>query len=197
MIEKAMNTDLGEIAKVHTKCFPGYFLSKYGEKLLARYYGEYLAEGVPFVIARENGSIVGFCMGYIGQTEAKKKFLHKNFFGMAGKTLKFMLTFDKEVYSRIKTNILPSRGNDNSEIEGEDEAYLLSICVVEEKRGTGLSRELMEAFEGQLIEKGCKEYVLFAIEDNDRGIGFYEKMGFEEIRSKDGSIKFRKTLQSN
>ncbi len=197
MIDIARETDLREIAKVHTKCFPGYFLTKYGEKLLAQYYGEYLAEGVPFVIARDNGKIVGFCMGYIGQTKAKTKFLKKNFFGMVGKTLKLMLTFDKEVYSRIKTNILPSIGDGNSEEDEEDEAYLLSICVLEEKRGTGLSRELVEAFEEQLIKKGCKGYALFAIEDNDRGIGFYEKMGFEEVRSKDGSIKFRKALQSN
>ena len=195
MITNAKYDDLAEIAKVHIKCFPEYFLTKFGEKLLAKYYGEYLAEGDPFVVAREKSEIVGFCMGHIGQSEARSTFLRKNYIGMGFKTLKLMLTFDKEVYSRLKNIILPSKDNQSeSDSTEEEEAYLLSLCVIEEMRGTGLAKKLVEAFEKQLIEKGCSDYVLFAIEDNDRGIGFYEKMGFKQELTKDGSIKFRKTL---
>lgn len=195
MITNAKYDDLKEIAKVHIKCFPDYFLTKYGEKLLSKYYGEYLEENDPFVIARKDDEIVGFCMGHIGQSEARNAFLRKNFVGMACKTLKLMLSFDREVYSRIKSAIFPSKG-DQPEKDKEDEAYLLSLCVIEEMRGTGLSKQLVEAFEKQLLEKGCTEYALFAIEDNDRGIGFYEKMGFKQELRKDGSIKFRKSLSS-
>ena len=194
MIEEASVSDLNEIAEVHKKCFQKSFLTKYGRKTLSRYYGEFMEEGGPFVIAKQNSAIVGFCMGYVGQSDARNRFLRKHFLSMAIKTLGFLLTFDKTVYKRICSSIMPSKGQVNEEKDVENEAFLLSICVLEEKRGTGLSKQLVEEFEKQLIERKCNSYVLFAEEDNDRGIAFYNKMGYKQVRRKDGSIKFYKRL---
>lgn len=196
MIEKASPSELKEIAEVHMECFPHSFLTKYGPQILSRYYGEYLAEDAPFIIARREKT-VGFCMGYIGQSKAKNRFLKKNFFSLSIKTLGRLLAFDKSAYKKIFPGFHHSVDSKVEEEKVEDEAYLLSICVLQEERGTGLSQQLVEEFEKQLIEKNCKSYVLFAEEDNERGIGFYKKMGFRQVRIKDGSIKFYKKLDQN
>ena len=49
MIRQAKETYLREIAKVHIRCFPDIFSTQLGQKLLERFYLEYLKEVPDFL----------------------------------------------------------------------------------------------------------------------------------------------------
>lgn len=77
--------------------------------------------------------------------------------------------------------------------EDEDSSKLLGYCistfegnhgetqtlhVVEEARGTGIGKELMNCHIEWLKSKGCKDITLMVSYENDNTIEFYQAMGF-------------------
>ena len=54
-IRAAVEGDLQAVAQVHMRCFPDYFLTKLGERLLEAYYREFFEEDGPFAVAQEEG----------------------------------------------------------------------------------------------------------------------------------------------
>jgi len=69
--------DLPKVVKTHMACFPGYFLTSLGEVLLQKYYREYLEEDNLFILAERNEEIVGFAMGYLRGSNARRRFERK------------------------------------------------------------------------------------------------------------------------
>ncbi|GAA5179788.1 MULTISPECIES: GNAT family N-acetyltransferase [Halomonadaceae] len=57
-------------------------------------------------------------------------------------------------------------------------ARLYSFCVHPEARGTGLGRRLLEALEGEALERGMQRLTLEVRADNRVAMGLYRRMGF-------------------
>ena len=195
IIRKAELNDLIEIESVHKQCFPNNFSTLLVGKfhLLANFYKEYLtANPGLFLIAEDDEkNIVGFCMGYLcSQNSFKKDFLRHNFCQFVLKYFLLLITFKKKAWAKlfapfhkkIHSNYMVSPKNINPQNTGD----LLSICVVEDQKGTGLANELIDKYIVCLISKNmcfCK----LSVEDNNcRAIHFYEKHGF---------MKFKKALK--
>ena len=63
-----------------------------------------------------------------------------------------------------------------------DRLVVGDIYVREPYRGTGLSHRLIDRAAERAREAGCAELALDVDVDNERAIGFYEKLGFETYR---------------
>ncbi|WP_136067562.1 GNAT family N-acetyltransferase [Modicisalibacter radicis] len=57
-------------------------------------------------------------------------------------------------------------------------ARLYSFCVHPEARGSGLGRRLLEALEGEALERGMQRLTLEVRADNRVAMGLYRRMGF-------------------
>ena len=67
--------EMRKIACIHMECFRGYFLTSFGADLVQKYYEEFFKEKDLFVVAEdENGEIIGFVMGYLQGSVARKTF---------------------------------------------------------------------------------------------------------------------------
>lgn len=182
---RAKITDMAEMAEIHTKCFEDYFLTSFGNELIAKYYEEFFLEDNLFVIAHdENNDIIGFAMGYIHGSGAKARF-EKKYSGRLIKNLlirclKLEKLALKKCFGRglsiisgaMKKNT-PSQ-EDSKKTEGE----LLSICVLPKWRGHNVAQNLIKQYEELLLEKNITYYSLTVHSDNKRASCFYEKCGF-------------------
>ena len=63
-------------------------------------------------------------------------------------------------------------------IPQKESADLLSICVLPDRRGSGLASRLVDEYEAVLIKHKRRRVVLGVRTDNVRAIRFYEKKGF-------------------
>lgn len=63
-----------------------------------------------------------------------------------------------------------------------DRLVVGDLYVAAPYRGTGLARRLLDRAAERAREAGCAEVVLDVDADNERALGFYEKVGFETVR---------------
>lgn len=63
-----------------------------------------------------------------------------------------------------------------------DRLVVGDFYVAADHRGSGLARRLLDRAVQQAREAGCGEVVLSVDVDNERALGFYEKVGFEPFR---------------
>ena len=203
MVRQATSEDLKQVAAVHKTCFPESFSTALGEKLLVKFYAEYL-QSVPelFLVAEEEGKICGFCMGYYCEENPyMKRFFKHNLFAaglrIAGQLLignkaawrKFTSTFSK------KAEFKPLGEEYKTGVQDGD---LLSICVLPDTRGSGAAQELISAYEAVLKEHGRKNCILTVAVDNPRAIRFYERNGYVPFREAEGVARsYFKALKSD
>ena len=194
----ANQEDTKEIAKTHIKCFENYFISSLGNSLVEKYYLEFIKENDLFIVAVDDNRIIGFCMGYIiDETKARSNFLHNNFGALFikvfGQCIRLNRRTIKKVFGLVSNKFVKKKSINKIEKHGGD---LLSICVLKEYRGQGISTELVEQFERKLIEKGQKEYWLGVYKTNVNAIKFYDKMGLKIETEDEDEYKFHKIIRS-
>lgn len=89
-------------------------------------------------------------------------------------------TADGDLVGFIATNV-----DEAPEVFDRSDRLLICDFYVHEKyRGEGLAHELMERAAERAREEGCSELALDVDVDNERALGFYEKLGFETVRSR-------------
>lgn len=71
---------------------------------------------------------------------------------------------------------------------------MLSICVLPEKRGSGIASDLIKRFEQNGKQKGREFCVLTVKKDNKRGINFYDKHGYKMKLQKESVLSMIKKL---
>lgn len=196
----AQDKDMKAVAKTHIACFPDYFLTKLdggNGKLLSKFYQSYLQNDAFFVVAEDEGEVVGFVMGYIIPNAASEKFEKENFWLLSGRFALLLLQFNKMAWERIFARLkamLAKRPATTPECSDSTKASLLSICLKSEYRGSGVATQLIKEFEAICLTKGVNYYTLTALATNERGNSFYKKLGFE-IKQQDGhSVCYFKRL---
>lgn len=198
IVRNATREDLPEIASVHMNCFPDYFSSKVGKNLLVKFYAEYL-ENFPdlFVVARDEdeNKIIGFANGYILGKDIQKGFVKKNVVKIAFRVLLKLICLDKTTWRRVCNTIKKPKPPKGKKPVKDGMGDLLSICVLDEYRGCGASRKLVEMFEEGLKRNDRYEYVLTVFPDNVRARAFYEKCGFQIYYETVEDVKYIKKLK--
>ncbi len=196
--------NLPEIARVHMMCFPDSFSSQIGEKLLTKFYLEYIKINPDlFLIATDeirHNKIVGFCMGYVlDNHQFNKKFLIHNFGALSIRSIYLCATGNKLMLQKIKNAFAkneeyevldPNIKNMSDKCKGD----LLSICVLDSVKGKGIAQQLISEFERRLNAQGKTICILSAKATNDRGNRFYEKCGYHIYKKSCDSICYAKEL---
>ena len=192
---KANEMDISQIATTHIRCFPEYFISSLGTNLVEKYYLEYVRESDLFIVALKGDAIIGFCMGYIiGNTHARYNFLRHNRATLVKTILGQCLTLNKrtlkQCYFAVINKIFPKKTGGTVKQGGD----LLSICVLKEERGKGISKELLIRFEEKLKEKKIDGYWLGVYKTNEAAIRFYLKNGMKKEQEEKEEYKFHKVF---
>ncbi len=199
----ANKDDLKQIAQVHLACFSEYFLSSLGNDLLEKYYGEYFNEKSPFIVAtNDSQGIIGFCMGYLTGTKARANFESKYKWKLSMRLLALCIKLDKRaltrVFDKIKS-ILKSFKSKNSQKTPDKKVAaitgdLLSICVLDDFKGTDVASTLVKTFENELKSRDISKYYLTVFKSNLRARAFYEKLGFKISKDKNTELIYEKDL---
>ena len=71
---------------------------------------------------------------------------------------------------------------------------MLSICVLPDYRGHGVSENMLHLFETLLRKEGVENYTLSVQKQNDRAIAFYRKHGFQDSSETREEYKLIKRL---
>ena len=203
MIRQVNLDDLKKLVKVHIACFPDSFSTQLGEKLLIKMYTEYIVESPElFLLAEEEGKVIGFVMGYYFDSgDCLRRFKKKNQVLFFSKILWLLLTRNKPAWKKLNTTIRPATGftliDPTINIYKKSEmADLLSICVLSEYRGKGIANNLIDAYEKVLIENNRKICTLTVADINGRGISFYKKHGYAICRKAEGCKTYYKVLMN-
>ncbi len=67
-------------------------------------------------------------------------------------------------------------------LSGDDTAHLLKICLVPGQRARGIAQDFWSEITHWLKGSGIEKVFLEVEEPNVRAIGFYQKVGFRELR---------------
>ena len=202
-ITKASKRDLADVANVHINCFRDSFSTQLGIRLLTKFYNTYFEKNPDlFCIAKDSSDVVvGFCMGYLSSDEnLTNRFIKKNFFHFLGRCLLLAVTFNKRFWTKFFSFF---RKTSKEIIVVDEELFkvdtsftgdLLSICVLPEYRGKGVSSLLMSYYEKELLKKNMKYCALSVEPKNAIAIHFYKKHGYKECKKSNNCLVYKKVL---
>lgn len=183
--------DLDAIGKLHMDCFPNSMWHFLGEELVSAFYREYIVEDNFFVVALDEGQIIGLCMGYHIPSKAHSNFMHKNRGKLIKRVLWGVITCNALVIKKIIAYLTPHKQYSYTQADGD----LLSICVHPQYRGSGVAQELLIRFENLLKQNNISEYILGAYSDNLRAITFYKQEGLKPVYESNGGIYLAKKIK--
>lgn len=214
-IRPATLSDMYNVSVVHRKCFPAkeHFSTLMGgeelNNLTELMYKEYLLEDNLFFVAEEKGRIIGFCMGFYYGSKAMQNFYRKYKSLFTRKCFSLLLqgyplawkklnTATLEKYRNLKSKLLHKDCTLRYILVSEDinipSASLLSIAVLPEYQGKGVSQMLINEF-GQLLRtNGVHAYTLSTWNNNDRAIAFYNRIGMRKRGYKQNILQFIRDL---
>ncbi len=211
-IRQATLEDMPLVVKVHTECFPKdeHFttLMGGGNNLTQKMYEAYLRAENLFLVAEDQGEIIGFCMGHMYGTKAMDIFYKDNAGTLFKRTLLLLIQGHPLAWKKVRDVIKSEWQKFKRKITKTPEpqitylsddiykptASLLSICVLSECRGKGVSVTLFQAYEQLLKKRGVKAFTLATWSGNTRGIAFYYKMGMRLRQHRGTYMQFIKDI---
>jgi len=210
VIRQAKESDMGLITKTHSLCFSHGFTSSlhklnyncFGGDLAAAYYLEYFYDSPElFIVAENDGTIVGFCMGYyLNKKGQLSRFLKRNAKRLLLKVPVLLLLGDKSTWKKLYQMITGYHEKEeiisplSDTITNGEISDILSICVLQEFRGLNIASKLVEEFAKTSKEHHCKACLLTVEEDNLRAINFYKRMGFVVYSNKENKKGYKRML---
>jgi len=203
MIRDAVLTDMDALAKLHSESFNNHFLPKLGNKLLSKYYKEFLNDENIFIVSVDvENNINGLLLGTANSSIGRNSFIKNNKIKLTLRVALLCLKFDLDTWKRVK-NFIKSKmkvdykevkQTENFEIFSGDYLSLLSICVSEKAKGMGISKLLVERFEEKLKTNSYEGYRLSVYKSNYRANGFYKKNGMSIYKESNEEYLFVKKL---
>lgn len=174
---KSKVSDSNQIAKIHLKSFPNFFLTSLGYSFLKTYYKSCSKskEAISIcAIDNETKKIVGFAVGCFNSVGFNKRLIFSNSLEYSYRAI--LLLFSKPIaLIRLYKNLAKNNGKDDK----GNYAELLSIGVLPDKNGFGIGQSLLVKFENQVREKGINTITLTTDADsNDSVLRFYKKSGY-------------------
>ena len=174
---KSNVSDSSQIAKIHLKSFPNFFLTTLGYSFLKTYYRSCAKNEDAISICAFNKydkKLSGFAVGCFNSEGFNKRLIFSNSLEYSYEAI--LLLFTKPIaLIRLFKNLAK---NNNKDDKG-NYAELLSIGVSPDQNGFGIGQSLLVKFENQVREKGINTITLTTDADsNDSVLRFYKKSGY-------------------
>ena len=168
-----------QIAKIHLKSFPNFFLTTLGYSFLKTYYKSCAKSKDAISICAiddDTKTLLGFSVGCFNSKGFNKKLIYTNLDAYFFQTI--ILLFTKTIaLVRLFKNL--GKGKNVNNDDG-NYAELLSIGVSPDNNGLGIGQKLLVEFENKVKEKGINVITLTTDADaNDNVLKFYKKSGYE------------------
>ena len=172
-------SDLEEIAAIHLKAFPDFFLSQLGVRFLYVMYKAFLLNpsGIFVVYETDRSSLSGFAVGHLQGTGSDRnialRFLPEFIYAAIPALIRHPVLISRRLIMRFFDI------GDKPEVPAEA-ALLRSIAVNPNVRGHGLAARLLQAFESLACD-GDAHYVYLTTDgvSNVRAQRFYERQGYK------------------
>jgi len=203
MIRNVNSNDLNEIAKLHMESFEDHFLPKLGLKLLAKYYKEFINKKNIFIAnVNENNKIDGLLLGTPNSEKYRNLFVRNNIIGLSFRISLLCLKLDYDTWTRVfgcfRTVFHKKNKRVRTSSKNDIKPFcLLSICVSQDSKGKGVSKDLIEAFEKKLVNQGYRSYALTVHKNNNRANHFYKKQGMHIYKESESEYGYMKQLVNN
>lgn len=201
-----------EVARLHQRCFPDYFLTHLGQTFLRRYYLEFCRHCNDYGLVaccKTGGHVVAVVVGSADSQAHFRSLYRRNmpiFVPLVGWRLLVDSTIRRAIWQRMAhlraaaRSILPGLRKPASESlsdkgpKNQCPMRLLGIAVAPEQRGSGLASRLTERFEDVLRQAGHLRVGLSVLPDNQRAIAFYKKTGWQVTYASEAGSWFEKDL---
>ena len=201
-----------ELARLHRRCFEGYFLTELGIPFLQPYYAEFCRHDYDYGVvarSRQSGELVAFVVGTADTQAHFRSFYRRNMAVLLplvvwrvmsnGAVRKRILGRMAHIKAALRSSI-PGMKRPASETisdkgpKDQCPVRLLSIAAAPECRGSGVAAQVATRFEELLRQAGHKRVGLSVLSDNARAIAFYKKSGWEVTHSSDAGWWFERDL---
>lgn len=170
-------SDSNQIAKIHLKSFPNFFLTTLGYSFLKTYYRSCAKskEAISIcAISQDNKKLLGFAVGCFNSAGFNKRLIFSNTLEYSYQAIILLFT-NPIALIRLYKNL--EKNNDKD--DNGNYAELLSIGVLPNQNGFGIGQQLLAKFENQVIEKGINTITLTTDADsNENVLRFYKKSGY-------------------
>ena len=191
------------IVACHLAAFPGQFMTAMGSRWLESLYSFMLSDpdGILLVAIDDQERTVGFVAG--GGQDIRDRFLsdavrrYPALLCWKWLTVRIVRnTITREILRRIQSRLVASNRGESgvSKKRTGPRCGLLSIAVLPECEGFGIGSRLVEAFDQACARRGYEAVSLSVKTQNQRGIDFYKKNDFKEVRRTPTGIWFERNL---
>jgi len=197
-IIKAGSSHVSAMAQCHIKSFPGIFMTEMGYHWLCALYRFFIKHrrSICLVAVNANDIVVGLAVG--GDPHLREEFLSSALFYYPH--LIFWKFLTKRLVRRVLLHELANKLNRKhaATLSGDTKApsigirsgNLLSICVLPDYEGTGVSGELIESFQLACKAQGYERLDLSVLEQNSHAVAFYKKHGWHQSGISGESFRF-------
>ncbi len=171
-VEEAKDIHIEGVASLHREYIKTGFLSSLGLPFLALMYRSVSnSNNAICLVAKVDGTIIGFSSGAISVSAFYKDFLRINFIKTSMILLPkiFNIQFVKKVFEIL---FYPARKE-----QSLPKAELLSIVVDKNYRGKGVAQKLFKQIEEEFRNKNIKRFKVVVGSNLIAACRFYEKMG--------------------
>lgn len=180
MIRLMQEKDCLGVAKIHKEALEGDYLPTLGLNILKIIYEGLLKDRKSFgYVSEENEEIMGFVTGSENTDNLFKEIIKK----------KFVQLFYYTLLSVIKKPSL-ARGiiqtfKYNKKVKTGTSAEMISLAIKKEYRNRGLGKELIDKAISNFKKRGISKIKLSVNRSNLNANGFYQKTGWEYVRTFD------------
>lgn len=178
IVQEATIQDIEAIVRIHEEAFPSFFLTKLGSAFLRLYYKSVMmhSDGV-LLVCKKDGLPIGLCAGTILSAGFNKRLIKANFLQFGIETLKLLFSKPKSLIHLMKN----MSKEDSSVGDNGEYAELLSIAVDPAVQRSGAGKAMLLELEKEIIKKGGQKLSLTTdYENNEKAIGFYKTLGYNE-----------------
>lgn len=177
-IEQASPRDIGDIVTLHAEAFPGFFLTSLGCAFLGELYRGFLSHPSGIcLVARQSGILAGFVAGTSQPDIFFRNLRRRRGAFFLAKAIPAVLVNPVPVARKL---IYAVRYRGEAPISASSGALLSSIGVSAAARGTGISGELIQAFEAEAMLRDARSvYLTTDACSNERVNAFYRKHGYQ------------------
>ena len=175
---KSKVSDSNQIAKIHLKSFPNFFLTTLGYSFLKTYYRSCAKskEAISIcAINQDDKKLLGFAVGCLNSEGFNKRLIFSNSLEYSYRAI--LLLFTKPIaLIRLFKNLAKNSYKDDK----GNYAELLSIGVSPDQNGFGIGQNLLTKFENKVREKGVNTITLTTDADSNYNVlKFYKKSGYK------------------
>ncbi len=192
-LRPALESDLTGVVDIHTRAFPGFFLTTLGSRFLLELYRGFLTRDTGHLLVAEvEGQLAGFSAGTLRPEQFFRRLLQARWFAFVWAAMGALVWQPAVVVPRF-VSALRYRGERPPTLR---EAALLSAIAVDPNfTRSGIGSMLLSAFCGEARRRGLRfVYLTTDRDDNDSTRQFYVRQGFHaesEIRRRDGRVMIR------